>query len=278
MKNSRNIPLHTLPALQFLASDQSTAFGEHWPSHRIDFYAIVWFTEDSGVHFIDFESYPIRENMVYLIGRNQVHSIPSEVLPKAKTIVFSTSFFHRIEEPFLRQLFLPFANDGILIPGQMKEALTNLFSLIVLENKGQNDHTLLLKYTSAFLWQLYRFANHQRSITAGEDSRIIKLFQLLEKHYTEERSAGFYAQQIGLTPKRINEILRERTGMTISQLLYQLLLIEAKRELFHGRLPIKEIAYQLGFGDQSYFARFFKKQTGITPEEFREKESLSFRV
>jgi AraC-like DNA-binding protein len=278
MKNSRNIPLHTLPALPFLASDQRTAFGEHWPSHRIDFYAIVWFTEDSGVHFIDFESYPIRENMVYLIGRNQVHSIPSEVLPKAKTIVFSASFFHRIEEPFLRQLFLPFANDGILIPGQMKEALANLFSLIVLENKEQNDLTLLLKYTTAFLWQLYRFANYQLSIAAGEDSRITKLFQLLETHYTEERSAGFYAQQIGLTPKRINEILRERTGMTISQLLYQLLLIEAKRELFHGRLPIKEIAYQLGFADQSYFARFFKKQTGITPEEFREKESLRFRV
>ena len=278
MKNSHNIPLHTLPALQFLASDQRTAFGDHWPSHRIDFYAIVWFTENSGVHFIDFESYPISENTVYLIGQNQVHSIPSEVLPKAKTIVFSTSFFHRIEEPFLRQLFLPFVNDGIVIPANMREALTNLFNLIVLENNGQADLTLLLKYTTAFLWHLYRFRDHQSSFTAGEDSRIIQLFALLEEHYTEERSAGFYAQQIGLTPKRINEILRTKTGMTISQLLYQLLLIEAKRELFHGRLPIKEIAYQLGFADQSYFARFFKKHTGITPEEFREKESLRFVV
>lgn len=278
MKTSRNIPWHTLPALPFLASDQRTAFGEHWPSHRIDFYAIIWFTEDSDVHFIDFESYPIKENTVYLIAQHQVHSIPSKLLPKAKTIVFAASFFHRIEEPFLRQLFLPFVNDGITIPAQMREPLVSLFNLIVLENNGQSDLTLLLKYTTAFLWHLYRFKNHQLSVNGGEDSRIIKLFYLLEEHYTEEKSAGFYAQQIGLTPKRINEILREKTGMTISQLLYQLLLIEAKRELFHGRLSIKEIAYHLGFTDQSYFARFFKKHTGITPEEFREKESLRFRT
>ncbi|QHS59406.1 AraC family transcriptional regulator [Chitinophaga agri] len=278
MKNSRDIPLHTLPALPFLASDQRTAFGEHWPSHRIDFYAIIWFMEDSDVHFIDFESYPIKKNAVYLIGQHQVHSIPSKVLPKAKTIVFSASFFHRIEEPFLRQLFLPFANDGIAIPDQMCGPLAELFNLIVLENNGPSDLTLLLKYTTVFLWHLYRFANHQLTVTAGEDSRIIKLFYLLEEHYTEERSASFYAQQIGLTPKRTNEILRERTGMTISQLLYQLLLIEAKRALFHGKMSIKEIAYQLGFTDQSYFARFFKKHTGITPEEFREKESPRFRI
>ncbi|MBW8683335.1 helix-turn-helix domain-containing protein [Chitinophaga rhizophila] len=273
MKNSSDIPLHTLPELPFLASDQRTAFGEHWSSHRIDFYAVIWFTEDADVHFIDFEPYPVRKHTIYLLGQHQVHAIPAEVRPKANIIVFSAAFFHRIEEPFLRQLFLPFDNRGIIVPPDMCVPLTHLFNLIVLENNGVSDLTLLLKYTTAFLWHLYRFASHQLSYTAGEDSRISKLYALLQTHFTEERSAGFYAQQLGLTTKRINEILRGKTGMTISQLLYQLLLIEAKRALFHGEMSVKEIAYQLGFADQSYFARFFKKHTGITPEQFREKES-----
>jgi AraC-like DNA-binding protein len=67
----------------------------------------------------------------------------------------------------------------------------------------------------------------------------------------------------------MNEILRDAVGTTLSQLLYQLLIIEAKRELFHQDLSVKEIAYELGFSEQSYFARFFKKHTGQSPEDFR---------
>ncbi len=278
MMPNNDIPLHVLPELPFLASDERTAFGEHSANHRIDFYAIIWFTQDDGEHYIDFNAYPIRKNLVYLLGKNQVHAIPSEQLPKARVMVFSTDFFQRIEEPFLRQLFLPFNNAGIEIPNTLQESLEKLFDLILLENSGSADIDLLLKYTTAWLWHLYRVADHRFALGAGEDQRMIKLFQLMERHYKGNRTAGFYAEQIGLTAKRINEILRQRTGFTISQLLYQLLLIEAKREIYHNRLSIKEIAYNLGFSDKSYFARFFKKHTGLTPEQFRETQHLVSKI
>lgn len=269
MHKADGIPTHTLPAKDFLISDQSPHFGEHWPSHRISFYAVVWFRESKGNHFIDFESYPVRKNRVYFIGKHQVHSIPARSLPKALTIVFSTDFFQRIEEPFLRQLFLPFDNAGFQIPAHMVKPMEQLFELILLEYNGAADADLLLKYTTAFLFQLHRFSGHSFSL-AAEDQRMLQLFQLIETHYKENRSTTFYAQKIGLTAKRINEILREKASTTISQLCYQLLLIEAKRELFHGQAPVKTIAYDLGFSDQSYFARFFRKHTGVTPEQFRE--------
>lgn len=272
------LPLHILPDVQFLASDQIMVFGEHGPSHRIDFYAIVWFLEDKGTQFIDFESYTIQKNLVYLISKNQVHAIPSKLLPKARVIVFATEFFHRIEETQLRQLFLPFENNGIAIPDDMVQPLENLFSLIVLECGGQAETNLLLKYTTAFLLHLYRFKIHRLPALAGEDFRIVKLFQLVEQNFKENRSASFYADQVGLTPKRLNEIVRDKMGITISQLLYQLVLIESKRELFHGDFSIKEIAYSLGFADQSYFARFFKKHTGTTPEQFRQHAHVQLAI
>jgi AraC-like DNA-binding protein len=276
MKQADTIPTHTLPGIQFLSSGHSQAFGEHSPSHRIDFYAIIWFTKNGATHYIDFEPYPIRKDCVYLIGRNQVHSIPSRLLPHAKTIVFSAAFFEQIEEPFLRQLFLPFENAGIQIPRPMLAPLNALFDLIVLENKGQSDFQLLLKYTTALLWHLYRLGP-QHSVGANEDPRLIQLLHLIETDYKEHRAADFYARQIGLTPKRLNELLKAKTGATIHQLSYQLLLIEAKRALFHGQASIKEIAYNLGFADQSYFARFFKKHTGVTPEQFREDDQFRFK-
>lgn len=272
------IPLHLLPGIHFMASDIALAFGEHAPSHRINFFALVWFMEDAGEQFIDFESHPIKKNLVYFLSKNQVHSIPAATLPKARVLVFSTEFFHHIEEAQLRQLFLPFENEGIQIPEDMVKPLQNLFELILLEYKGAADKSLLLKYTTALLHNLNRFGKHRLPDTAVEDVRMMKLFQLMEANFKENRSAGFYAKKIGLTPKRVNEILKEKAGSTMTQLISQLLLIEGKRALFHGESSIKEIAYNLGFADQSYFARFFKKHTGTTPEQFRERGSEKFRL
>lgn len=270
MKALQSYPLHELPGLEFLVSDGSTAFGEHAPNHRINFYALIWFLEDKGVHYIDFESLPIQENTVYLLSPNQVHSIPSEVLPKARVIVCSANFHQRIEELALRQLFYPFHNKGITIPPAMVAPMQHLFELLLLEYQNLAEPSLLLKYTVVILMHLQRFADGTKDNPAHvTDKRILHLLQLLQQHYKEERDAGFYATQVGLTAKRMNELLRERMNTTISQLLYHLLLIEAKRELYHQYLSVKEIAYDLGFSDQSYFARFFKKHTGISPEAFR---------
>ena len=263
-------PLHKLPKIDFLASDKSPAFGPHAPTHRINFYAIVWFLEDGGAHYIDYEELPVLRNSVYLIGKNQVHSIPSFKLPAAKTIVFSPAFFDRIEEPFLRHLFFPF-QKGIIIPEGMLQSMQQLFALIMLEANSTADHNLLLEYVTATLMQLARFSKSGLSLLDAEDARMLKLFQLMEENYKENRAASFYAGQIGLTPKRVNEILRQTMGVTINGVLTRLLLLEAKRELSYHQSSVKEIAYNLGFSDQSYFARFFKKHTGLSPEQFKAK-------
>ncbi len=269
MAQHTDFPLHELPPSRFLASDSGLAFGDHVSSHRISFFAIVWFSESGGTHHIDFESFPIKANEVFLLAPNQVHSIPAATLPRARTIVFAHEVFDRIEEPHLRQLFLPFENVAFGIPAEMLAPLRHLFDLILLECNGAADITLLLKYTTAYLTHLYRFGKHNHRIAGAEDNRLVKLFQLMQMHYRQEKSTAFYAREIGLTPKRVNELLRGKMGTTVSRLLYRLMLIEAKRELYHQQHSVKEIAYGLGFSDQSYFARFFKKQTGLTPEEFR---------
>lgn len=269
MAQHTDFPLHEISLSHYMAAESGLAFGAHAPSHRISFFAIVWFSESGGEHFIDFESFPIIANQVFLLGPNQVHSIPAAELPSARTIVFDHEVFDQIVEPHLRQLFLPFENVPFSIPEDMTIPLRHLFDLILLECSGAAEIPLLLKYTTAFVTYLYRFSKHNLRIAGGEDHRLVRLFQLMQMHYRQEKSAAFYARQIGLTSKRVNELLREKMGTTVSKLLYRLMLIEAKRELFHQQHAIKEIAYGLGFSDQSYFARFFKKQTGLTPEEFR---------
>lgn len=155
----------------------------------------------------------------------------------------------------------------------MLQPMNNLFELIMLESSSVADQSLLLKYTTAFLTHLMRFEKSDLNKLAFEDVRMLKLFQLLEDNFKENRSAEFYAGHIGLTPKRANEILRHRMNTTINGLINRLLVLEAKRELMHHHHSVKEVAYNLGFSDQSYFARFFRKHAGLTPEEFKAKDA-----
>lgn len=271
MNTGKEFPLHILPDVNFLVSEKQVTFGEHTRPHRINFYAIVWFTEDGGEHFIDFVAYQIKKDRIYLLAQNQIHSVPADAVPKARIIVFSHAFFLSIEDYQLRQLFLPFENQGIDVPLHKVENLQMLFGIILQEYSSYNNYKLLFQYTSAFLTNLGRLAKQQLPAVVGSDIRLVKVLQLIHDHFRTNKQASFYAGEIGLTPKRINEILRQKAGTSISQLINQLLLVEGKRALFAGLHTIKEIAYDLGFSDQSYFSRFFRKHTGMSPEQIREQ-------
>lgn len=266
-----DIPVHKLQHTDFYASaSDAGSFGDHAPHHRIDFFAIVWFSRNGGTHAIDFTTYPIKKNAVYLLARHQVHALP-EPSAGAKVIIFNKSFFDSIKEDELRFLFAPIHQEGLIIPNELLPTMNHLFELIVLENRGKNDNTLLHLYLSAFLLQLYRLNEHALKSSAEYDQRLFKLLQLLSEHCKTQKMVQFYADQVGLTAKRLNQIVRDKMNLSVSELISNYVLIAAKREVSEGKKSIKEIAIDLGFSSQSYFSRFFKKQTGTQPELFRQQ-------
>ena len=95
------------------------------------------------------------------------------------------------------------------------------------------------------------------------------LRKLVEEHFHKERQLAFYAGKLAMTVDRLNDHVRRATGVTAGHLIRQRVLTEAKRQLVFTSQPIHEIAYDLAFSDPSHFARFFRKQTGTTPHEFR---------
>jgi AraC family transcriptional activator of pobA len=95
------------------------------------------------------------------------------------------------------------------------------------------------------------------------------LRKLLEEHFHKERQLAFYADKLAMTVDRLNDHVRRAAGVTAGHLIRQRVLTEAKRQLVFTNQPIHEIAYELAFSDPSHFARFFRKQTGTTPHEFR---------
>jgi AraC family transcriptional activator of pobA len=104
---------------------------------------------------------------------------------------------------------------------------------------------------------------------APADATVDALKRLVEDNFRKERQIGFYASALAMTADRLNDHVKRATGVTAGHLIRQRVLTEAKRELVFTGRPIHEIAYELGFADPSHFARFFRKQTAMTPQDFR---------
>ncbi len=107
------------------------------------------------------------------------------------------------------------------------------------------------------------------------DAQVEQLRRLIDEHFRKERLISFYAEKLAMTADRLNDHVKRATGVTAGHLIRQRVLTEAKRQLVFTNQPIHEIAYDLAFSDPSHFTRFFRKQTGTTPQAFREGGRLA---
>jgi AraC family transcriptional regulator, transcriptional activator of pobA len=103
------------------------------------------------------------------------------------------------------------------------------------------------------------------------DTAVAQLRALVDEFFRSEHKLGFYAEKLGVTVDRLNDHVKRAIGVTAGHLVRQRLLTEAKRQLVFTAQPIQNIAHVLAFSDPSHFARFFRKHTGTTPHEFRDR-------
>ncbi len=127
---------------------------------------------------------------------------------------------------------------------------------------------------AALFVQFARIGESAAATEADPHSRkaaqIEQFRRLVNEQFQRERSVEHYARQLGLTAGHLGRLCREALGMSPLDLINQRLVHEAQRELAYSSLSIKQVAAELGYEDEAYFGRFFKKHTGQRPTEFRQ--------
>jgi AraC family transcriptional regulator, transcriptional activator of pobA len=135
---------------------------------------------------------------------------------------------------------------------------------------------VMLAHLKVLLILAARLKSPKVACGPGADLRhplLAELRDLIEQNYRTLHSPANYAARLHVTPKTLGRIVREHLGTTPTDLIRNRILIHAKWELLHTLKPVKEISRELGFSDELYFSRLFKKATGHSPTFFREFET-----
>ncbi|EEX34394.1 MULTISPECIES: helix-turn-helix domain-containing protein [Vibrio] len=153
------------------------------------------------------------------------------------------------------------------------EFIKNIFTRIYYEYAQPHSNSILVNaYTITLLLELESIhdMNNDRKVSAVDIVRRYK--KDIANTINQKYSASDYALRLSMTPNHLNKSVKSVTGLSASQLLHRMKITEAKYLLYRADLSIETIGVQLGFEDLSYFSRFFKKQEGMTPSEFRKKQ------
>lgn len=137
------------------------------------------------------------------------------------------------------------------------------------------QYELLISYLKIFLIHASRTKMlDQGSVTVPDTGRepfILKtLKDAIEEHFRTKHSPGEYADLLNITTKALNRLSKSFFNKTLTSLIKERIMIEAKRELYLTAKSIKVIAYELGFNDEFYFSRFFKNSAAVSPQVYRE--------
>ena len=128
----------------------------------------------------------------------------------------------------------------------------------------------------ALMVQVHRISQLSESQSASSHysisrkaQQIEKFRSLIDKHFRHEHGLQSYADQVGVSVGQLSRLCREVLGKSSLQVMNDRLIQEAQRELLYTSLPIKQLASELGFEDDAYFSRFFRKHTGVNPKAYR---------
>ena len=241
---------------------------------RRDFFEIVWLQNEFPLHEVK-DGERERGDWIYLIPPYRVHQL-NKAGKNGILLSFKRDFLDDEDKEFYLDIFKIFNIQGEfsclpLSPGNAAE-LNKIFPLLDEEYKEQSGSFLILKaLLKVFLLKLIRIKEHVFTAQDVNQKRVYEFMMLLEENYQQERTAEFYASILGISSKRLNQILKEKLDKTGMQLIHDRIILEAKRKIIHSENTLKEIAYDLGFSDRPYFSRFFKKQTGSSPEDFQKQ-------
>jgi AraC family transcriptional regulator, transcriptional activator of pobA len=243
--------------------------------HRHDFFFILALQKGKGAHEIDFTKYTVYDHSIFFLRPGQVHQLELKAGSTGYLMEFDKEFYHS-KDNLSNQRLRKAINKNFcqLDHGRFKKLhfiLTYIFQEYTAKQVGYRE--VIKANLDIFFIEFVRQSRGPQGtsihVNSYSQQRLEELLELLGTYITDFKQVSQYADMMKLSPYQLNAITKATIGKTTSELINEHIVLEAKKHLLATTNQIKDIAYDLGFEDVSYFIRFFKKHTGYSPEVFR---------
>ncbi len=249
---------------------------------RNNYFTLILITSGEGVATVDLCDYSFKENTLFAFYPYQPFMLKSDKPIMGVSIQFHHDFFciyrHHKEIAANGILFNNVYQQPFIGLNEFsKSSILNLINGIgnELKNDAFRKDEVLISYLKILLVTATRIKLEQQTIQNSETTNIKQQFIIqnlknaIEENFRTKHSASDYADLLNQTPASLARITKNHFNKTLSDLIMERIIIEAKRELYLTDKTIKEIAYELGYEDEYYFSRLFKNKTDISPQIYR---------
>ena len=266
------------PAFKLLYFDH----GHYFDSvQRNNYFSLIYITKGNGKIKADFSEYDFQQDTLFSFSPYQPYVFSSNNL-QGIAIHFHSDFFciHR-HQPEIACSVL-FTNIYLPPFTQIEEATATTLKMLFEQMKTEiqkaalAQYEILVSYLKILLITATRLKTEQQPLAQKKVQHLKEPFIIqnlkdaIEKGFKTKHSPGDYANALNISAKALAKITKTYFNKTITDLISERIIIEAKRELYLTNKTVKEIAYELGYQDEYYFSRFFKTNTDISPQFYRE--------
>lgn len=232
------------------------------------------------------QEFRLKKDSLFIFSPKHILQVQSNNRFKAHLIVIAPDFLKRIniDPKRMMPLFLQFGSLPCMeLTHAESQSLRSFISMVEQELKGSEtdfSSEIIGGLIAATIYKVGDILTHYLTEHPEVDSPIHnraeeyfrQFTELLGEHYKHERSVGFYARQLCITPKYLTTLIKRISGKSVSEWIDNYVILEAKTLLKYSNMSVQEIAYYLNFPNQSFFGSYFKRNAGMSPSQYKAKQ------
>ncbi|MEL7162360.1 MAG: AraC family transcriptional regulator [Bacteroidota bacterium] len=247
--------------------------------HVVEFFIIILIETGRGVHTIDFNEYSFHPGTLLTIRKDQLHKFHLNSGIRGNMLLFTNEFLVSYLEAGEALKSFQLFNEVLTSPKVQlspvqREVFSGILGRIAAEYTGMHDAqslSIIRSELQILIAKLYRLKANSTTILRERKylHEFLRLQELIERHVTEHKQVQQYARLLGVSSRTLSNVTRSIVHKSAKAFIDEIGTKQIKRLLINTELSIKEIAYTSGFAEPTNFYKYFKRQTGLTPEQFR---------
>ncbi|WP_259066887.1 AraC family transcriptional regulator [Mucilaginibacter sp. X4EP1] len=265
-------------AFQLFSFEDDSSFNQ---IQRYNYYTVVWVTAGTGKLKTQFSEYTFSANTMFTFSLYQPFMITGEGRIEGIVLNFHPDFFciykHHKEVACNGILFNNIYEPPMIAVDENSAATFNMLMAQLkaeMQNTALAQYELMVSYLKIFLITAARLKTEQRPEEKQADVKepfiLQNLKDAIEEHFKKKHSASEYADMLNISAKALGRLTKAYFQKTLTDMIAERIVIEAKLELYLTNKPVKEIAFELGYADEYYFSRFFKTNASVSPQLYRD--------